>query len=419
MSTRLHDAKSALRQRLPIQAGALLLTLALGIPAALRAQAPDKPPAGTFSLIYSFQGPQFQGTDGCLPEAGLVRDAAGNLYGTTLNGGGQFGYGTVFKVTPDGTESVLHSFAGAPSDGRYPQWGSLTLDAAGNLYGTTYNGGEFDSGTVFKVTATGSESILYSFCAQAGCADGADPAGGIARDPAGNLYGTTVYGGTDNEGVVFRLPARGTEKVLHNFARSTTDGGLPYSNLTRDSSGNLYGTTDAGGTSDAGTVFEVSASGAYSVLYNFRGFPDGLGPFGGGLLRDPSGNLYGVTESGGASDLGVLFELSAGGTESVLLNFNGTEGRGPLDGLARDGAGSLYGTTEVGGSGAGCALSCGVLFKLTTTGREFVLHNFTLDSASDGAYPVGGVIRDSSGNLYGTLEQGGAYGCGAVFKYAP
>jgi uncharacterized repeat protein (TIGR03803 family) len=391
------------------------MMLALGTTAALHAQqSADKSLAGTYSLLYSFQC----GADGVGPSSGLIRDSTGNLYGTT-NSGGQFGYGTVFKVTSGGTESVLHSFAGSPSDGSYPDLGSLTLDPEANVYGTTPYGGESGYGTVFKVTATGTESVVYNFT---GGSDGGYPYGGVARDSAGNLYGTTYEGGTYYVGVVFKLTADGAESVLHNFGSSLTDGEYPTGNLTRDSSGNLYGATDRGGASSAGSVFQVTASGTESLLYSFKGYPvDGAGPVGGGLLRDTSGNLYGVTQEGGANTLGIVFKLTSAGTESVLLNFNGGTGGGdPIDGLARDAAGNLYGTTLGGGSGAGCPyLGCGVLFELTTAGKEMVLHNFTLGSSSDGGNPWGGVVRDPSGNLYGTLSVGGAYGCGAVFKFTP
>jgi uncharacterized repeat protein (TIGR03803 family) len=414
MSTRLRHASSIPGKVLRAAGNALLVMLALGTAAALHAQqSADKSRAGTYSLLHSFQC----SPDGETPESGLIQDSSGNLYGTTINGG-QHDYGTVFKVSFSGVVSVLHSFAGPPTDGRNPIYGSLTLDAAGNVYGTTYSGGEFGYGTVFEVGATGTESILYNFCPQSGCPDGANPFGGIARDSAGDLYGTTYYGGVYRAGVVFKLTTSGTESVLHSFGSSSADGAYPSSNLIRDPSGNLYGTTDGGGTSSAGTVFEVDVSGAENVVYSFNGI-DGGGLYGGGLLRDTSGNLYGVTEYGGANGAGVVFKLIPGDAQSVLLNFTGTDGEYPIDGLARDAAGNLYGTAPEGGSGANCGFGgCGVLFGLTTAAKEIVLHDFN-NSSSDGTNPVGGVVRDSSGNLYGTLSGGGAYGCGAVFKFTP
>jgi uncharacterized repeat protein (TIGR03803 family) len=405
--------------------GALLLIL-LGTATALHAQSAaqsDKPQAGSYSLLYSFRC----SPDGETPGGGLLMDPSGNLYGTTEYGGESgLGRGIVFKVTPNGTESVLHTFAGPPSDGEYPV-ASLTLDAAGNLYGTTPFGGESsEAGVVFKLTSTGTESIVYNFCPQSGCTDGNEPFAGVTRDSAGNLYGTTLLGGASGVGTVFKLTPDGTESVVHSFVYSDRDGSYPASNLTRDSSGNLYGTAEDGGSSSRGTVFKVTASGRESVLYSFKGAPsDGESPGGGGLLRDTAGNFYGATGSGGPNGnsynrgLGVLFELTPGGAERVLLNFSGLGGAFPDNALARDEAGNLYGTALNGGSGAGCGGDhCGVLFELTPAGRETVLHNFTLDSSTDGANP-NGVVRDGAGNLYGTLENGGAYGCGAVFKYTP
>jgi uncharacterized repeat protein (TIGR03803 family) len=417
MSTRLRHANSTSGKLLRAPANALLMMLALGTAAALHAQqSADKSLAGTYNLLYSFQC----SPDGAYPEAGLVRDSSGNLYGTTFNGG-QYGNGTVFKVTSSGSESVLHSFAGPRSDGEDPI-GSLTLDAAGNVYGTTESGGEFGGGTVYKLTATGTERVLYNFCSQSLCTDGNGPLGGIVRDSAGELYGTTNWGGTSNEGVVFELTAGGTESVLHNFLGSPIDGTNPYSNLNRDSSGNLYGTTFTGGASGVGTIFEVTAGGTESLLYSFKGSPlDGGYPGFGGLVRDASGNFYGVTEGGGAEGFGSVFELTSEGTESVLLSFDGGPGGGyPYDGLARDAAGNLFGTATVGGSGTDCDFDgCGVLFGLPSGGEEIVAHDFGLSSSGDGTIPFGGVLRDPSGNLYGTLSEGGAYGCGAVFKFTP
>jgi uncharacterized repeat protein (TIGR03803 family) len=414
MNARLRHANSITGTRLRAPANALLLMLALGTAVVLHAQqSTDKSLAGTYSLLYSFQC----SPDGENPQDGLVRDSSGNLYGTTTDGG-QYGYGTVFKVTPDGTESVLHSFAGPSSDGANPFLGSLTLDAAGNLYGTTTSGGEFNYGTVYKVTATGTESVLYNFCPQFGCTDGASPEGGLVVDSTGNLYGTAGSSGAYGKGVLFKLTPGGTETVLHNFGSSSSDGAYPTSNLTQDSSGNLYGTTYVGGASSAGTVFEITANGTESLLYSFEGPPaDGASPFGGGLLRDTLGNLYGVTVGGGANGEGTVFKLTPGDTESVLFNFaGGVGGENPAgDGLARDAAGNLYGTAGGGRLGLGCAQGCGVLFALTTSGKEIVLHNFTV---SEGASPLGGVVRDPSGNLYGTLSSG-ANGCGAVFKFTP
>jgi uncharacterized repeat protein (TIGR03803 family) len=270
---------------------------------------------------------------------------------------------------------------------------------------------------VFEVAATGTESILYNFT---GGTDGYSPLGGLVRDSAGNLYGTTEYGGTFSEGTVFKLTPSGSKSVLHNFPSSLTDGAYPTSNLTQDSSGNLYGTTEVGGAFNAGTVFKVAPSASVTLLHSFKGYPsDGVYLYGGGLLRDTSGNLYGVTAEGGRTGDGVVFKLTTTRTESVLFNFNGGNSGGvPYDELTEDAAGNLYGTTYAGGPGVGCPFNgCGLLFELSA-GKEIVLHNFT-KSSTDAVNPWGGVLRDSSGDLDGVLESGGAYGCGAVFKYTP
>jgi len=395
-----------------------VLSLAFGTATALRAQSAaqsdKRSQSGSYSLLYSFQCIP----DGNNPAAPLVRDSAGNLYGITRYGGnpvGGVGMGTVFKVSPVGTETVLHTFAGPPSDGEYPV-ASLILDAAGNLYGTTPDGGEFGGGTVFEVTATGTESILYNFCARSHCRDGYFPSAGMARDHTGNLYGTASLNGEYGGGVIFKLSPDGTYTVLHSFNYSSTDGSYPESNVTMDSSGNLYSTTTYGGTSYHGTVFKVTASGTESLLYSFKGWPvDGAAPGAMGLLRDTSGNFYGVTAEGGENDLGVLFKLTPGATESVNLNFTGLGGGYPGGVLVRDEAGNLYG---VAGGGPVKGDRWGVLYKLAPDGRETVLHDFTLTSSSDGGGPAG-LTEDSSGDLYGALYYGGAYGCGAVFKYTP
>ena len=199
------------------------------------------------SVLYSFG----TGTDGQDPYAGLIQDASGNLYGTTYYGGTNR-TGTVFKVTPDGVETVLHSF-GTGTDGQYPYAG-LIQDASGNLYGTTQQGGTNGTGTVFKVTPAGVETVLYSF----GIApDGYYPNAGLIQDASGNLYGTTYYGGTNNKGTVFKVTPAGVETVLYSFGIAP-DGYYPSARLIQDASGNLYGTTTQGGTNTTGTVFKIS-----------------------------------------------------------------------------------------------------------------------------------------------------------------
>lgn len=440
MTTRLRRADSTSGKLLEKPAKALLVMLAFVMPAPLYAQSAEptgdqsaeqsaeQTPAGTYSLLYSFKC----APDGESPESGLIGDSSGNLYGTTTRGGytanNGDSYGIVFKIAPDGTESVLHRFVGRPSDGGFPSTGSLALDAAGNLYGATGGGGSAGYGTVFKLTPTGTETILYSFCQQSHCADGSGPVG-VVLDSSGNLYGATEGGDPRNDGIVFKLTPSGKETVLHSFGAVSTDGRTPTSNLAQDSSGNLYGTTENGGTYNAGTIFEVAPSGGSgddSIVHSFMGYPsDGKFPYGGGFLRDASGNFYGVTLYGGPYlGYGMVFKFTpATDTESVLFNLpGGNGGANPVDGLAMDAAGNLYGTTVYACSGSAdyvCATGGGVLFKVSPAGTETVLHEFTQDLTSDGANPYGGVLRDKSGNLYGTLSTGGANACGAVFKYTP
>jgi uncharacterized repeat protein (TIGR03803 family) len=397
------------------------------------------PAAPAYIVLYSFAG---YPTDGSFPTAGLLRDASGNLYGTTARGGpsgvclNPNGCGRVFKLSPTGTETVLHSFTGG-ADGSQPLAG-LVPDAAGNLYGTASQGGTSGAGVVFKVTPTGTATVLYSFT---GGADGGGPLAGLVRDVAGNLYGTTQYGGSstacqDGCGTVFELSSTGTETVLHSFVGNPTDGWQPLAGLVRDAAGNLYGTTSQGGTGTCqggacffpGVVFKLSPSGTETVLYNFKGGADGNFPSA-GLIQDPAGNLYGTTTFGGATSAscpngcGVVFKLSPCGSGfKVLYSFTGgAEGSEPQAGLVRDGAGNLYGTTVSGG-----ASGVGVVFKLTPTGTYKVLHSFT--GGADGAYPYGGLVQDGAGNLYGTTKSGGlgdceisgrCFGCGVVFKLTP
>ncbi len=366
------------------------------------------------NVLHSFQG----GTDGSYPQAGLTSDAAGNLYGTTFQGG-TAGVGTVFELTPAGggtwTEKVLYSFGGADGNGPF---GGVIFDAAGNLYGTTIGGGTYLAGTAFELSPAGggtwTEKVLWSF---GNGTDGTSPAAGLIFDAAGNLYGTTQTGGTNGAGMVFELtPAGGgswTEKVLYSFGNGT-DGEQPAAGLIFDAAGNLYGTTAFGGTSSKGTVFELTPAGGGNwtekVLLRFN-VTGGANPQA-GLIFDAAGNLYGTTFGGGAYNLGTLFELTpAGGgtwTEQVLHSFgNGTDGSGPWAGLTFDAAGNLYGTTRYGGSYGG-----GTVFRFSAHG-EVLLYSF---SGADGKNPIAGLALDAGGNLYGTTYLGGASNQGTAFE---
>jgi uncharacterized repeat protein (TIGR03803 family) len=251
-------------------------------------------------------------------------------------------------------------------------------------------------------------SVLYSFSVN----HGVQPAGGLFRDAAGNLYGTTIYGGRTGNGTVFKLETTGKQIVLHSFT-GNSDGGLPLAGLIRDKLGNFYGTTGPAFT-NSGVVFKMDGPGNETVLHRFNHFKFGAG-LTGVLVRDRAGNLYGTTQSGGnlrpclLAGCGLVFKLDTRGKETVLYRFKGkADGRAPFGSLIRDDAGNLYGTTTKGG-----ASDAGVVFKVDATGKETVLYSFK--GKSDGKTPMAGLIRNTAGNLYGTTEFGGASGAGVVF----
>jgi len=399
------------------------------------AAAQSRQPAN-YKVLHRFSG----GTDGALPIASLVRDTTGKLYGTALGGGSTrcfngAGCGTVFKLDVAGKLSVLRRFTGG-KDGAAPN--GLIRDATGTLYGTTGGGGTgcgtSGCGTVFKVDAAGKETVLYRF---SGAPDGASP-GGLIPDAAGNLYGATYYGGTgpcnDGQGVgcgtVFKLDASGKETILYSFSGGT-DGTNPLGSLVRDATGSLYGTTLNGGNFGKGIAFKLSKAGKLTVLHTFTDGADGGQPSG-GLIRDAAGNLYGTASSGGTipclddqNGCGTLFKLNKAGRYTVLYKFMGgsSDGAYPFAGVIQDAAGNLYGTTNVGGDSTACMPNgCGVVFKLNTKGKETIVRIFK--GGKDGAAPQAGVISDAAGNLYGTTTAGGGTGCrgagcGVVFKVAP
>jgi uncharacterized repeat protein (TIGR03803 family) len=376
--------------------------------------------AQTFTVLHSFQG-----TDGLGPNGDLVLDSKGNLYGTTSDGGATGGTGTVFKLDKNGRLTILHHFSDG-ADGGSPLAG-VVRDAAGNLYGTTESGGTYGAGVVFKLDAKGHETVLHSFAAGR---DGASPWSPVVLDAAGNVYGTTYYGGRGNCdgtgrgcGVVFKVSPTGQETLLYRFAPSG-DGRNPTAGLLWGPSGTLYGTTFAGG-SGQGTVFKVNRRRKESVVYQFGGMPDGAFPQA-GLIWDAQGNLYGATEEGGTcyfGECGTIFRIEPDGHETVLYKFSGYgDGHQPLDRLVLDKAGNLYGTTDLGGDlKCGQALGCGVVFRLRLRDGKFtVLHTFK--GKPDGSYPSQGLVLDESGNLYGAATLGGrssGYGNGTVFKIKP
>jgi uncharacterized repeat protein (TIGR03803 family) len=381
------------------------------------------------TVLYTFNN-----KDGEEPISGLVSDAAGNLYGTTFYGGA-YTIGAVFELTPKPggwTETLLHSFNDNAFDGFHPN-SSLVFDAAGNLYGTTFFGGDFGVGGVFQLApATGggwTERVVHSFDTKGG--DGTYPHGGVMVDAAGNIYGTAQGGGANGFGIAYKLSPNNdnnwTETILHNF--TGTDGAQPFSNLIFDGRGNLYGTTTFGGSSSAclggcGTVFELSPmpDGTWieKVLHSFNS-TDGSQP-GGGVIFDDAGNLYGT--AGGSFGTGPAYELTrtAGGDwrERILHTFNAPgDGINPST-LIFDAAGNLYGPASSGG-----AHNQGAIFELRRVAggqwNEKILVSFTTESGYD---PAPGLTFDAAGNLYGVTLGGGdpsqcLGGCGTVFKITP
>jgi uncharacterized repeat protein (TIGR03803 family) len=396
------------------------LTLAVAL--ALEVGATQSAQAQTFTVLHRFCS-QSNCTDGATPWAGLVQDAAGNLYGTTAFGGAyDGGAGTVFKIDTSGNETVLYSFCSVSdcADGAGPT-ATLVLDAQGNLYGTTSVGGGTGCGgpgcgTVFKLDTSGNETVLYSFTG--GTADGCFPQGGVVLDAAGNLYGTTNVCGSSNEGTVFKVDTSGNETVLHNFTGGVKDGGYPeYSSLLLDKKGDIYGVTPLGGPSDSGVLYKLSSSGAFTVLHTLEG------PYGTPAM-DKQGNLYGTTSAGGRHGNGTVWKVSPKRKLTVLHMFRQADGIEPYAGVVLDAEGNLYGTTWRGGPHS----VDGTVYELNTKGVLTVLHSFAY--ASDGAEPYGNLILDAAGNLYGTAWVGGNYndkcqgyrneqGCGTVWKLTP
>jgi uncharacterized repeat protein (TIGR03803 family) len=372
--------------------------------------------AQTESILYSFPNtfnPQ-------MPTSSLIFDIKGNLYGTTQYGGENY-RGSVFELSPPSepggpwVETTLYSFKGPPTDGQNPSAG-LLIDSEGNLYGNAGGGGFHNSGIVFEITPAGTEKILHYF--KGSPDDGSGPAGVLVRDSQGNFYGTTGGGGTNNDGTIFKLTPAGKESILYNFS-GKPDGRYPVSGVIRDSQGNLYGTTLEGGANNGGSVFKFSA-GVETVLHSFHSTStDGQFPYD-GLLLDSAGNLYGTTSNGGTSNYGVVYEITAAGAEEILYTFKGGEHDGaiPFCTLIMDSQGNLYGTTSVVVNFPG---PFGTVFEITPQGKEIILHKFT--NSPDGYSPMAGLVMDSHGNLYGTTEYGGNESSGTndgtVFEVVP
>ncbi len=361
--------------------------------------------ARAFQSLYQFQG----GADGDASVDKLLLDNSGNLYGVTTANDDVLG--TVFKLAPDGTETVLYAFQYVSQQASVPT-GGVVMDAQGNLYGEAKNGGAYrcpeistanpDCGSVFKLAPNGTMTTIVSF---QGGADGGGPLGGLSIDSAGNLYGTTKYdgasggcGGVGGCGTVFKIASDGTKTVLYSFT-GHSDGAKPTGSLTLDGLGNLYGTTTLGGLGQ-GTVFNLAPDSTETVLHAFDG-SDGSQPTS-GLVLDASGNLYGTTPTGSGSGnaYGEVYELAPAGTLTVLYAFTNAGGDGvyPNGGMAMDKKGNLYGSTISGGKG--CKSSgCGTVFQIAKNRAYKQIAQFKGSTAHN---PLSGVVVDSAGNVYGS-----------------
>jgi uncharacterized repeat protein (TIGR03803 family) len=383
--------------------------------------------AATYKKLYNFTG----GADGGDPASPLTFDSAGNAYGTTA-AGGDFDLGTVFMLSPSGQESVLYSFTGG-GDGSDPH-GGVTLDSAGKLYGTTVAGGfgglcaGDGCGVIFELSPSDggwTETTLYNF---QGLNDGFGPGSGLVFDGAGNLFGTTPDGGAHSDGVIFELsPTKSgwRYKMLHAFTGGKDGAVGSLGTPLFDGAGNLYGVTELGGAYGAGAAYKLSPTqrGAWklTVLYDFKGTPDAANPYG-GLIFDKAGDLYGTTYFGGATGMGAVFQLIPGPNgnwqENALYSFQGgTDGSFPTSSLTLGATGSLYGTTSTGGRPS---CDCGTVFKVTLargSWNEKIVHLF--GQGRDGSSPTYGLTLDQAGNLYGTTPVGGAEGQGIIFQLKP
>jgi uncharacterized repeat protein (TIGR03803 family) len=353
---------------------------------------------GVATTVYAFSGL----TDGSTPYGSLLAGSDGNLYGLTYVGG-QYGGGEAFRIAPDGTQTVVYSF-GAGSDGANPH-GSLIQGSDGNLYGVTAYGGTYGHGVVFALNASGIESVLYSFGAGA---DAQDPYGSLLQASDGNFYGMSVHGGSYGAGTVFMVSAQGSEMVLHSFG-GTGDGQAPFGSLIQASDGNLYGMTSAGGDYSSGVAFRMTLQGAETLLHSFGSGTDGANPAG-SLIQGSDGNFYGLTRDGGAYGTGAVVALSGAGAESVLASLGaGSDGANPFGDLVAASDGNFYALARNGG-----ASSAGAVLRISYGGGESVVYSFA--AAPDGSAPYGSLTETPDGSLYGMTSGGGSGGTGTIFR---
>ena len=373
-----------MKPRIQILVGWLVFArniLAVGMILGLMVAASPAAQAQTLTTLHSFNG-----ADGLSPHAGLVQGSDGNFYGTTYGQLGTYGpFGTVFKITPSGTLTTLYSFCAQAlcADGELPSAG-LIQGSDGNFYGTTYggpNGGAGTYGTVFQITPSGTLTTLYHFCAESGCPDGAGPNAGLVQGRDGNFYGTTVYGGTQNCGTVFQITSSGTLTTLHSFCSvvsqgNCADGYAPFAGLVEGRDGNFYGATDLGGANGVGTIFQITPGGTLTTLYSF---------------------------------------CSVAGTQGGCL-----DGKYPSGTLLLGSDGYFYGATGAGGANGISTGGYGTVFKITPSGTLTTLYSFCPHSGcTDGQDPTGALVQASDGNFYGTTWGDGIYTFGNVFEITP
>jgi uncharacterized repeat protein (TIGR03803 family) len=359
----------------------------------------------------------FTGTSGAAPGAypyfsNLIQASDGNFYGTTNLGGTigatcTYGCGTVFKVSPAGTFTLVHSFLGA-ADGKTPS-ASLVQGTDGNLYGTTSYGGANNLGTVFKITSAGTFTLLHTFTSA--ITDGAIPDASLIQGTDGTFYGTTSIGGTYNNGSIYKITSTGTFTLLYSFSGPLDGEGLFYG-LVQGTDGNFYGTTDSGGANLLGTAFKITPTGSFTLLHSFsNSADDGTNPLA-GLVQGADGNFYG-TSLYEAKALGAFFKISPSGTFTLLYAFTSATGTDPYGNLALGTDGNFYGAAEGGGTN-----SYGTVFDLSPVGTFTLLHNFT-NSTTDGSRPQGGLAQGADGSFYGSTTSGGLTGLGTIFKLTP
>ncbi len=404
------------RQTLRMQSANLSTTLFLFLALALCLVTVIAAPAQTYTTLFRFNADQGYG-----PSA-LVQSANGNFYGTTgLDG--IYGSGTVFEVSPTGEYKTLYSFCAQSNcpDGEYPP-AALAKGSNGHFYGVTQEGGANGYGTVFEITPSGTLTTLYNFCAQPNCSDGGLPQGGLLQARNGNFYGTTTQGGTAGLGTIFEMSPTGQQRVLYSVCSlaNCADGYLPIASLIQATNGEFYGTMSHGGAQGVGTVFELTPAGVLNTLYNFCSLPacsDGEYPSA-SLMQSTSGMLYGTVTSGGSHSYGAIFEITPAGKFKRLYSFcaqpSCTDGSYPYAALLQATDGNFYGTTVRGGSYG--AYGEGTLFKFTPPSTLTTLYSYCDPSCNTAGSPYSAMIQATNGLLYGTTGEGGEDSAGTVFS---